>query len=236
MNDETEKKDTKNEITAEEREYYLGNEMTYIPTRIYKSLTTEDLTKLINLMYKKGELHPHKDTTAYYYGRLLKYVRKSQIKELSEKTQRLINHKNGKKIVIDPNETTWGDDFGGSIGVGAFLLYFLVAMIQGYGFFPALIVAPFPGMAAFHLSLLIAELMAGNSHNIDFKDWILTIVLTFASSVAFFLVLSSPASYKNEQCDNITYQDFDRNGNVILKKGRVCGEMRSQVHDRWKTD
>jgi len=65
MNDETEKKDAKNEITAEERELFLGNERTYIPTRVYKSLTTEDLTNLINLMYKKGELHPHKDSTAY---------------------------------------------------------------------------------------------------------------------------------------------------------------------------
>ena len=48
------------------------------------------------------------------------------------------------------------------------------------------------------------------------------------------LLLSLCIGLPEEDCTYITYQDFDSNYNVVTKKGRVCGEAQSQVHDRWK--
>ena len=37
-------------------------------------------------------------------------------------------------------------------------------------------------------------------------------------------------------CMTITYQDFDSNGKVVEKRGRVCGSAKDKVHPRWKDD
>ena len=48
------------------------------------------------------------------------------------------------------------------------------------------------------------------------------------------ILLTMCIAMPKEDCTTITYQDFDSNYNVVTKKGRVCGEAQSQVHDRWK--
>ncbi len=39
-----------------------------------------------------------------------------------------------------------------------------------------------------------------------------------------------------EDCENITYQDFDANYNIVEKKGIVCGPAKDKTHSRWKDD
>ena len=41
---------------------------------------------------------------------------------------------------------------------------------------------------------------------------------------------------EKEKCTRVTYQDFDSNGNIVTKKGQVCGDARHKINDRWKDD
>ena len=41
---------------------------------------------------------------------------------------------------------------------------------------------------------------------------------------------------EKEKCARVTYQDFDSNGNIVTKKGQVCGDARHKINDRWKDD
>ena len=41
---------------------------------------------------------------------------------------------------------------------------------------------------------------------------------------------------EKEKCTRVTYQDFDSNGQIVTKKGQVCGDARHKVDDRWKDD
>ena len=41
---------------------------------------------------------------------------------------------------------------------------------------------------------------------------------------------------EKEKCTRVTYQDFDSSGNIVTKKGQVCGDARHKINDRWKDD
>ena len=65
-------------------------------------------------------------------------------------------------------------------------------------------------------------------------DDVLGLAYYFVVLVPPLLLLSLCVGLPREDCTTITYQDFDSNYNVVTKKGRVCGDAQSQVHDRWK--
>ena len=61
----------------------------------------------------------------------------------------------------------------------------------------------------------------------SFKYLILGLFIWYISWVMFG---------EKEECITITYQNFDKNYKVVEKRGRVCGDARHKVHDRWKDD
>ena len=62
------------------------------------------------------------------------------------------------------------------------------------------------------------------------------LVLGLIGSLIVFYLVWAVFIQEKEDCITITYQDFDSNYNVVEKRGRVCGDARHQVHDRWKDD
>ena len=58
------------------------------------------------------------------------------------------------------------------------------------------------------------------------------------SPLILFLIYLFWAVFVKEpsDCMTITYQDFDSNGKVVEKRGRVCGSAKDKVHPRWKDD
>ena len=58
------------------------------------------------------------------------------------------------------------------------------------------------------------------------------------SPLFLFLIYLFWAVFVKEpsDCMTITYQDFDSNGKVVEKRGRVCGSAKDKVHPRWKDD
>ena len=56
--------------------------------------------------------------------------------------------------------------------------------------------------------------------------------------VAIFIIFSVVFGFSDDnKCDSVRVPDgIDKDGNVIYKSGKVCGDDRDKVNPRWKTD